>query len=365
MALGTILALFVCLVWLGFGKLCVPRPAGSPSTADLDVGLTFSPGEAAYRNLPWQSAFDAALDVSPSLVRLGAYWSEIETAPGHYDFTTLDWLLDRATARGQPVLLTVGMKAPRWPEYYLPAWLSSVEQSYGARVSDSAPIRSATLAFVRATLEHVRERSVVAAWQVENEPLDPSGPHAWRIGSDFLAQEVALVRSLDERRRPIVVTMFVETQPFAAWPPARAEIVARAIEVLVVADVLGLDVYPSRSVRVAGVDLTMTWPSWIWSGILTEVRALATTGGKDAWIVEAQAEPWLTAGRVPPPIWPGAELAPASTLGVVGQLQAAGYRTVLLWGAEHWEARRAQHEDSSWWAAVTNFFAQSALPPAA
>jgi hypothetical protein len=32
-----------------------------------------------------------------------------------------------------------------------------------------------------------------------------------------------------------------------------------------------------------------------------------------------------------------------------------------LWGVEHWEARRAQHEDSSWWAAVTNLLTES--PP--
>jgi len=349
------------LIVVGFAMLFAPAPSTTPAVGQLDLGLTFSPREAAYRDLSWRYAFDAALDAAPSLVRLGAYWSEIEAARGHYDFTTLDWLLDRASERQQRVLLTVGMKAPRWPEYYLPAWLSSsLELPDGAQVSDNVDVRSATLAFVRATVAHVRTRDTIAAWQVENEPLDPSGPHAWRIGKDFLAEEVALVRELDTRQRPIVVTTFIETQPVVAWPPARAQMVARSSDALAVADVLGLDVYPSRTVHIGGAAFTVTWPAWLWSDILTELRELATAAGKDAWIVEAQAEPWLTAGRAPPPIWPGTEMAPASTLNVLSWLQAAGYRTVLLWGTEHWEERRAQHQDSSWWATVTNILTESA-----
>ena len=107
--------------------MVVPSRSAMPAGPDnsVQLGLTYSAREARYRNLPWQETFDAALDAAPSLVRLGAYWNEIEPAPGDYDFSNLDWLLDQAEARQQRVLLTVGMKAPRWPEYYLPRWLTS------------------------------------------------------------------------------------------------------------------------------------------------------------------------------------------------------------------------------------------------
>src|SRR5262245_9104449 len=110
------------MVWLGVAML-FPRPAGSASANQLDVRLTFSPREVEYRNLPWKYAFDAALDASPSMVRLGANWSEIESKPGRYDFTTVDWLRERATARQQRVLLTVYESAalagvlPAWPAH--------------------------------------------------------------------------------------------------------------------------------------------------------------------------------------------------------------------------------------------------------
>jgi hypothetical protein len=330
--------------------------------AGVQVGVTFSPREATYRNLPWQATFNAALDASPALVRVGVYWNEVEATPGTYDFSTVDWLLDQASLRQQRVLLTVGMKAPRWPEYYFPEWLASrLTVADRGVVSDDAQVRTATRALLTATVEHLRERPMVAAWQVENEPLDAAGPHSWRIDADFLAEEIALVRSLDAvGRRPIVVNTFVDTQPGVLLPRARSAIWSRARQALATADVLGLDVYPSRTLRVFGSELTVRWPAWIWSGLLGELHDLASTEGKDAWIVEVQAEPWTsTGGGLPAAAWPGAGVAPTSVEGVVGRLEAAGYRTILLWGVEHWEAQRSQGQDSSWWTAASAVFGRT------
>jgi len=361
-ALLTLLWRLACLVCLGLSMALSPQAPGvSTAASPLEIGLTYSHSEATFLDLPWQSTFDAALEVSPALVRLGAYWNEIEAERGVYDFTTLDWLLDRATERNQRVLLTVGMKAPRWPEYYIPYWLAkSLVARDGAQVSDDPQLRAATLAFVRATVEHVRDRTVIDAWQVENEPLDSSGPHSWHIGSDFLNEEIALVRSLDTRERPIVVTAFIETQPLMMLPLPHGQTMARAREALATADVLGLDVYPTRIFHIFGREFTVTWPARIWSGILTDLREMASSQGKDAWIVEAQAEPWFSAGKLPPPVWPGAGVRPASAASVLAPFEAAGFTTVLLWGLEHWESRRALHKDTSWWAAVTDIFSASA-----
>jgi hypothetical protein len=199
---------------------------------------------------------------------------------------------------------------------------------------------------------------VVVAWQVENEPLDAAGPHQWRIGPGFLAEEIALVRSLDTSGpRPIVVNTFVDTGPGVLLPRARAAVWSRAQAALATADVLGLDVYPSRTLRLFGSELTVRWPAWIWSGLLGDLHELAATGGKDAWIVEVQAEPWVSnGGRLPPAAWPGAGVAPSSVEGVVGRLEAAGYRTILLWGIEHWEEQRSHSQDTSWWAAASAVF---------
>jgi len=193
------------------------------------------------------------------------------------------------------------MKAPRWPEYYFPDWLASrlVVADRGV-VSDDAQVRTATRALLTAAIEHLRGRQPIAAWQVENEPLDAAGPHRWRISAEFLAEEIALVRRLDaDRQRPVVVNTFVDTQPGVLLPALRSAIWGRANKVLATADVLGLDVYPSRTLRVLDNELTVRWPAWIWSGLLADLHNAAITQGKDAWIVEVQAEPWASGGGVP------------------------------------------------------------------
>ena len=44
-------------------------------------------------------------------------------------------------------------------------------------------------------------------WQVENEPLNRIGERHWFIGSDFLKEEVRLVRKLDKNKRPVLMTV--------------------------------------------------------------------------------------------------------------------------------------------------------------
>src|SRR5207248_2409932 len=104
--------------WLGLGAQSATAPA---ATAPLQVGYTFSPRQAEYLGVPWRQTYEASLGLDSRIVRLGAYWDDIEPRPGVYDFRALDWQMDLAAQSGRAVVLSVGMKAPRWPEYFLPA----------------------------------------------------------------------------------------------------------------------------------------------------------------------------------------------------------------------------------------------------
>jgi Beta-galactosidase len=360
--LAIVLACVALLVPRSGVPCCTPGPSAGPP---VHIGVTFSQHEAEYRSLAWQQAFHNVLQAAPALVRIAAYWNEMEPAAGTYDFATLDWLLDQASQRQQKVVLTFGMKAPRWPEFYLPAWLKAdLSVPDGGHVSSDPRVRVATLEFLRSVVQHVRDSAVIVAWQVENEPLDAAGPHRWSIEPRFLAQEVSLVRQLDPHDRRVIVNAFVETQPLAQVGTAREALLTRARTALAVADVLGLDVYPGRTVRVVGHELSVRWPAWMWSDILSQLRTLATRQGKDAWIVEGQAEPWTNGGKAPPPAWPGAVVDPSSVTSSMSRFQSLGYTTVLLWGAEHWENER-NNRDDRWWSAMSGLFAaqRSNLPP--
>jgi hypothetical protein len=229
------------IAWVVFA----PAPSQPRPAHPVALGFTFSQRQADYLTLPWDEVYGAALDLSPTIIRLGAYWDEIEPAEGVYDWSTLDEQIELAAGRNLDVILTVGMKAPRWPEYFLPSWLEErLDLGDGATVSEDAEIRWRTLDFVERVVRRYRDRSAIAYWQVENEPLDPSGPRRWQIGPGFLAQEVTLVRQLDDR--PIIVTMFVEVNPMLLVPGRQREVQSRAAMLLNLGDILGLDLYPNR-----------------------------------------------------------------------------------------------------------------------
>jgi hypothetical protein len=326
------------------------RPFARGETTSPEVGVTFSPRQAEYLGLPWQETFSAVMDLSPTVVRIGAYWDEIERRQDVYDFTALDWQLARLPAQHYRVVLTVGMKAPRWPEYYLPTWLMRETKigPYGT-ISEDPKVRDKALRFVEAVVSRYQDHPSITYWQVENEPLDPSGPRHWRIGPEFVAEEVQLVRSLDHRERPVILSMFVDTPPpLASLPPWRSHDESRARALLDMADILGLDVYPSRGIRFFGRDLYLDWSGWAWERPAMTLRQLALDQGKDAWIMEAQAEPWEPSRLVYLDTDQSRSVQPGTAASTFGRLSNGGFGTILLWGAEHWYMRQERHDDRSW-----------------
>jgi hypothetical protein len=366
---SALLASLLLAFMAGMGPFGRGAPA-LPGAQPMSLGFTFSERQADYLDLSWQQAYSAAMGLQPNLVRLAAYWDSIETAPGHYDFTDLDWLLDHTPPQSS-VLLVVGMKAPRWPEYYLPRWLKAgLTLGSGADVAQDPNVRAATLRFAAQVVQHERSRPNIRYWQVENEPLDPSGPRQWTIDRGFLAEEIGLVRSLDPGR-PIVASMFVDTSPLGALPPWRGRLTDRARQLLGLADVLGLDVYPIRPVSTRSFQASPQWPVWVWEGRVKSLQQIAQAAGKQSWISEAQAEPWLPSHLVYTASAPARNAAPGLTTTTVDRLQADGFNTILLWGVEYWYMRSERYQDHNWWKGMQLLFphhesaSQRGSPPSA
>lgn len=323
------------------------------------VGFTFSQRQTDYLHLEWKPAFQAATtELNPGLVRLAAYWDEIEPAEGKWNFSRLDWLLDHAAERRIPVILTVGMKAPRWPEYYIPQWLVQRRPlARGARVSDDPLVRREALRFIEMVVQRYRTHPAVRYWQIENEALEPAGPQRWTIGADYLAEAREVIRRLDTSRRPVVANLFAGVHPLAspALPWGRAGL-EQAETLLGIADVLGLDVYPSIGVRVFGRDLYLNWSRWPWERALAPYLELAALRSKRAWVIEAQAEPWEPGQLVARQPGQARSLGPSGVENIFARLRGAGFDTVLLWGVEHWYMRRQEHADQSWWDLALRLF---------
>lgn len=310
------------------------------------LGTSFARWRAEALGLDYRAAFERICAMRLALVRLSASWREI----AQFGYGHLDWLLGEAERVNQPVLLTVGIKALGWPEFYLPDELQP---------GDVAVQRRA-VAHVRDVIRRYRDNPMLMAWQIENEPFNRSGPHAWSIARRVVRAEAQAVRALD-RYRPLLVTTFAHfdegldrssSRDQSRWRrrlgltlPAERE----ALSVLRRGDILGQDVYSSigwldangreRIARAAPdqVDAVARW------------QRIARGQGKRLWVTEAQAEPWEarrhTHGE---PV----STQPEAMAELVGRLVGIGVETVLLWGSEYW-LWRANNGDPRWMNAVS------------
>jgi hypothetical protein len=316
------------------------------------LGASFSPRRASGRTLDWQQAFRRLLELGLSPLRLSTYWYSVDSD----GYRELDWQLAEAERAGREVVLTVGMKAQGWPEFAIPDRLMPTVRR-GANVVTSAPeLREAAVELVRSTITRYRDRRCITAWQIENEPVNPSGPRRWWIGADFVRDEVAAARTADPTR-PIVLNAFaafnwrldVAASRYGLRRLLRSEEYRPEFEVaelLQPGDVLGLDVYRRIGYRVFGARLFTTSRHWRDNAAHWHARAIAE--GKRAWIIEAQAEPWEPE---PPAGEPPRSCTPDDMVETVTALRDVGYDTIVLWGAEHWLARDAAGDDS-WLRAV-------------
>lgn len=176
--------LLLATLWTAWERSWVnSEPLGAPA-----IGINYScnhaeyllledPGESIPDDRPGRAGWCAETlgeilsRTGAKHVRLSVEWAQVEPAPGEYDFTLLDALLKEAEVHGARVLLTIGIKAQRHPEYYVPEWLlQSVDLAGTSVLTDRPEIREPALAMVRATASHAARFSIIEAWGAENEP---------------------------------------------------------------------------------------------------------------------------------------------------------------------------------------------------
>lgn len=323
--------------------------------APLRIGTTYSPKQSEYLGMEWKETYLRILDLGFDIIRLGAYWDAIEREKDVYDFATLDWQIAQARKRNIPVVLTVGMKAPRWPEYFIPGWLlRETRLPYGGDVSRDAFLRERTLKFIKTVVTRYRNDPIIHYWQVENEPMTRIGKRSWYIGKAFLVQEIRTVRDLDKQNRPVILT--VPTYPnkahrFYMRLTNRYNSVKESAEI---SDIIGLNIYPVVGHKLWWNDI------YLWSTrkereiYFSRIVNFIKGKNKKVWVVELQAEPWepghlvYKEEQVPP------TGVPEEVKNTLDEITALGIDTVLLWGAEYWHFRERQHRDTSWKQTVTD-----------
>lgn len=285
-------------------------------------GLTFSARQARTFNLDPDEVLRALVnDLGMKALRLSAYWDDVESTKGSYDFSQLDRELAIAREGGATVLLAMGRKLPRWPECHDPSWLH--EQS-------AEDARSAQLAYVRAVVERYKDESVIGAWQVENEPFLPYG-YCPNYDVSLLDEEIAIVRELDATRK-IIVT---DSGELSLWVRAAKR-----------ADIFGTTMYRKVSNRYFGL---ITYP--IPPSFFRVKRAFTewAVGSRPSIVIELQGEPWdLSPYQYLPIERQFVTMGPEDFADTLAYAERTGFDTFYLWGGEWWYWLKTQGHTGHW-----------------
>src|SRR5206468_5058285 len=162
---------------------------------------------------------------------------------------------------------------------------------------------AASRSFIGRVVERYRDRKSVVAWQVEHEPVDPLGiEHSWRLATEFVRQEVDVVRQTDPTR-PILINGFVPMSvPVALQQWFRTRDQGDSLSLAEsAADIVGVDVYPRHALAGrAGFGVYLDASESRWNGRLRRLLKKAAANGR-VMITEGQAEPWESVTNPPNP----------------------------------------------------------------
>jgi GH35 family endo-1,4-beta-xylanase len=237
------------------------------------------------------------LNLKLDLVRLSCFWPEIEKTKDYFDFSQIENILEMAQKKEQKIILTIGMKAIRWPEFYVPGWTN-----YEQVVENPERL----LLFVKKTIETVSKYTCVQYLQVENEPLDKSGPQKLTVPSELLEQEITLARQLSGL--PIVLT---------AWGNKSLRD-NRISKLAKLADIIGLDFYCQIPDGKGGY--------WGPDDPVEEIIKTTLPLNKPIWVTELQTNPWKNSPGLSPERIMAVNLEFAKKLPV---------EAILFWGYEY------------------------------
>lgn len=316
----------------------------------VELGVNFSHRHAAWLGLDPDALYRSLLDqLGVRRVRISVYWDEIAPTPGTLTFEPVRRWLDPLQERGAKALVTVGLKAQRWPEFYPPDWLTAANPlPRGTSIDDHPRVVAHLLLMLERVTSFLADYDAVEAWQVENEPFlpSPTKTEGWRISPALLARETAVVREADPRRRPIVVNHSTQNRFDRRWRVG-----------LALADAFAENVYTRKPNR-------WRWPRYFNTYAIPllkpDLRAeahIAIEQGKQLWVTELQAEPWETADAHTLRPETIASVSPNRIARNLRLVRDAGARRVYLWGAEWWRFTADRDGDARYWEMARRCFA--------
>jgi hypothetical protein len=313
--IGIAIAVTALMCWL----------ADKPIPTEITYGMSFNTVYARELGLDWKETYDALLaELGILHLRLAAHWPMIEPTRDVYNFEELDYQVAQAENYGATVVMAVGRRLPRWPECHVPKWAR--EQSWDDQKNE---LRQ----YIELVVLRYKDSPAITYWQVENEPFLTvfAYEHCGAFDEAFLAEEIALVKSLDPTR-PVLVT---DSGNLGTWADAYR-----------LGDAFGTSVYVYFWNPELGQFKTLL-PPWFYRA--KEKVLTLWYGAKTTFLIELAAEPWLLAPVTEVPILTQYTRMDVEKFNAILTYAAeTRYDTQYLWGAEWWYWLKLQGEPAMW-----------------
>lgn len=288
-------------------------------------GMSFNTLYARELGLDWKKTYDAILDdLGVRHLRLAAHWPMIEPIDDVYNFTELDYQVQKAEEVHADVVLAIGRRLPRWPECHIPDWVKEkpIEEQ-----------QQQLLDYITVVVNRYKNSPAVTYWQIENEPYLEvfAKQHCGEFDEDFFKKEVAHFRSLDSTR-PFLIT---DSGNLGTWAGPYKQ-----------GDAFGTSVYVHFWNPELGQFRTIL-PPWFYRVKENVMKLLY--GKKETMLIELSLEPWL--------------LEPVTNVDIETQYsrmdiekfndiikyaQNTRYQKQYLWGAEWWYWLHTKGQDQMW-----------------
>jgi len=235
----------------------------------IQYGMSFNTLYAGELGLDWKETYDAIVDeLGVRHLRLAAHWPLVEPIDDVYNFTELDYQVQKAEDVGAEVIFAVGRRLPRWPECHIPDWARDLTQEER---------QQQVLDYVTVVINRYKDSPAITYWQIENEPYLEvfAKDHCGEFDEEFFIKEVAHFRSLDDTR-PFLIT---DSGNLGTWRGPYKH-----------GDAFGTSVYVHFWNPELGQFRTVL-PPWFYRVKANVMRLLY--GEKETMLIELSAEPWL------------------------------------------------------------------------
>ncbi len=298
----------------------------SSKVQNPEYGVSFNTLYAKELGLNWKEVYDSLInDLNVKKFRLAAHWDMVEPKDGQYNFSELDYQLNRAEKLNLEVIFALGKRLPRWPECHIPSWATNLQKE-----ESEAKI----LRYIETVINRYKNYNSISTWQVENEAFLSvyATSHCFDFDQDFLLKEIELVKKLDDKKRPILIT---DSGELSTWRKAFS-----------MGDIFGTTVYVYSWNKVIGDFRNPFLPGFY--SLRSNIWNLFGDK-KESIIAELALEPWLDKLIVDEKTEIQIErMSPKKFNTVIEFAKNTGMKKQYLWGAEWWYYMKIQGNDWYW-----------------